>query len=97
MNAAAEQLLITKIKALSPQQVAEVVDFVDFLAGKATRRAALDRLLAIAPALEAAGVAPMSEGEIAAEVKAVRAERRERQAAASEGSSVALDAGAGRS
>jgi len=33
-------------------------------------------LLAIAPALEAAGVEPMSGDEIAAEVKAVRAERR---------------------
>lgn len=78
MNAIAEHALISKIKALSPQQVAEVEDFVEFLATKAVRRAALDRLLAIAPALEAAGVGPMSEDEIAAEVKAARAERRER-------------------
>ena len=78
MNAIAEHALITKIKALSPQQVAEVEDFVEFLAAKAARRAALDRLLAIAPALEAAGVEPMSEEEIATEVKAARAERRAR-------------------
>jgi hypothetical protein len=78
MNAIAEQALISKIKTLSPQQVAEVEDFVEFLAAKAARRAALDRLLAIAPALEAAGVEPMSEEEIAAEVKAARAERRAR-------------------
>ena len=78
MNAIAEQALISKIKTLSPQQVAEVEDFVDFLAAKAARRAALDRLLAIAPALEAAGVEPMSEEEIANEVKAARAERRAR-------------------
>jgi hypothetical protein len=45
MNATVEQVLITKIKALSPQQVAEVVDFVDFLAAKSAKRAALDRLL----------------------------------------------------
>jgi hypothetical protein len=46
------------------------------LAAKAKKRAAIDRLLAIAPALEAAGVSAMSEDEIAAEVKAARAEGR---------------------
>ncbi len=76
MNAIVEQALISKIRTLSPQQVAEVEDFVEFLATKAARRTALDRLLAIAPALEAAGVEPMSEEEIAAEVKTARAERR---------------------
>jgi hypothetical protein len=81
MNATVEQSLITKIKTLSPQQVAEVEDFVEFLAAKSKRRAAFDRLLAIAPALEAAGMEPMSEDEIAAEVKAARAERRARQQA----------------
>lgn len=95
MDAALEQLLITKVKALSPQQIAEVVDFVEFLAAKAARRAAIDRLLTIAPALEAAGVAPMSEEEIAAEVKAARAERRARLAAAP-ASSAAGDEGADR-
>jgi len=39
MNAIAEQALISKIKTLSPQQVAEVEDFVEFLATKAARRA----------------------------------------------------------
>lgn len=77
-----EQAFITKIKALSPPQVAEVADFVEFLAAKPAKRAAFDRLLAIAPALEAAGVEPMSEEEIAAEGKAARAERRARLAAA---------------
>jgi hypothetical protein len=85
MNATTEQLLISKLKTLSPQQVAEVEDFVEFLAGKARKRAAFDRLLAIAPALEAAGVAPMTEAEIAAEVQAVRDERRARQAAKGSG------------
>jgi hypothetical protein len=36
-------------------------------------------LLAIAPALEAAGVEPMTEEEINAEIKAARAERRARK------------------
>ena len=76
MNATVEQTLISKIRTLSPQQVAEVEDFVEFLAAKASKRTAFDRLLAIAPALEAAGVTLMSEDEIAKEVKTARAERR---------------------
>jgi hypothetical protein len=44
-------------------------------------------LLAIAPAVEAAGIAPMSMEEINAEVKAARAERRARSQAASDKSS----------
>lgn len=79
MNANVEQMLMSKIRTLSPQQVAEVEDFVEFLVTKTRKRSALDRLLAVAPALEAAGAQPMSEDEIAAEVDAVRAERRARQ------------------
>jgi hypothetical protein len=76
MDAMLEQSLIAKIKALSSQQVAEVELFVEFLSAKARKHAALDRLLAIVPALEAAGVESISDEEIAAEVKAARAERR---------------------
>ena len=83
MNTTVEQSLMSKIRTLSPQQLAEVEDFVEFLATKARKRSALDRLLAIAPALEGAGAAPMSEDEIAAEVDAARAERRARQQAGS--------------
>lgn len=72
------QSLIEKIRALPAERVAEVEDFVDFLAGKSRRLEALDRLLAIAPALEAAGAPALSEEEIAAEVQAVRAARRTR-------------------
>jgi hypothetical protein len=82
MNATGEQSLMSKIRSLSPQQVAEVEDFVEFLTTRARKRTSLDKLLAIAPALEAAGVAPMSEEEIAIEVDAARAERRARQSAA---------------
>jgi len=80
MSARDDQVLIEKLKALPEQQRAEVEDFVDFLATKARKRAAIDRLLAIAPALEAAGVEPMTEEEINAEIKAARAERRARKA-----------------
>ena len=78
MNATSEQTLISKIRTLSPQQLAEVEDFVEFLAAKTQKRSALDRLLAIAPALQAVGAKPMSEDEIAAEVKAARVARRAR-------------------
>jgi len=78
MKPPSEQVLISKIKALSPEQMAEVEDFVEFLAAKAKKRAAFDRLLASAPALEAAGAAPLSDEEIAAEIEAARAERRAR-------------------
>jgi hypothetical protein len=78
MNAQAEQLLLEKLKALPPERRAEVEDFVDFLAAKARKQAAFDRLLAIAPALQAAGVAPLTEEQMQAEIKAARAERRTR-------------------
>jgi hypothetical protein len=39
----------------------------------------MDRLFTVAPALEAAGVEPMSDEEINAEIKAARAERRARK------------------
>lgn len=79
MNARSDEALIEKLKSLPLEQRAEVEDFVDFLAAKSRKRSALDRLLAIAPALEAAGIEPMSEEEIDAEVKAVRAARRARR------------------
>jgi hypothetical protein len=86
MTAIAQQSLFTKINSLSPEQVAQVDGFVEFLSASSRRVAALDRLLVIAPALEAAGVAPMSEEEIQAEIDAARAERRARQAEQGQGS-----------
>jgi len=70
------QALIEKIQALPAERIAEVENFVDFIAAKTRRLTALDRLLAVAPALEAAGAPPMTEEEIAAEVEAVRTPRR---------------------
>lgn len=78
MSAQADELLLEKLRALSPERRAEVEDFIDFLSDQAKKRAAWDRLLAIAPALEAAGIPPMSEEEIDAEIRAARAERRAR-------------------
>ncbi len=78
MNAVIEQRLLLKIKTLSPPQVAQVEDFVEFLAAKSQRQAALGQLLAIAPALEAAGAEPLSEAAVAAEINAARQARRAR-------------------
>lgn len=64
--------LLAKINALSPQQVAEVEDFVEFLATKTKKQSAIQRLLAVASRLEAAGVPPMTEDDLAAELTASR-------------------------
>jgi hypothetical protein len=50
----------------------ELEDFVDFQSAKARRQAALDHLLAVAPALEAAGAPSITEAEIQADVDAIR-------------------------
>jgi hypothetical protein len=70
------QALLEKIRALPPERLGEVEDFIDFLSAKSRRLAALDRLLAVAPAPQVAGVPEMSMDEINEEVAAVRAERR---------------------
>jgi len=72
------QTLQEKIHALPPERLEEVEDFVDFLTARTRRAAALDRLLAVAPALEAAGVPPPSEEEVQADIDAVRYARRTR-------------------
>ena len=93
MNMTAEQNLLSKLRTSSAQQVAEVEDFVEFLATKSKRLAALQRLLAVAPALAAAGSEPPSEDEIAAEVQAARSGRRARLP----GHAATKDSGADRS
>jgi hypothetical protein len=65
--------LLVKIQSLPAERIAQIEDFVDFLSAKTRRLAAMGRLLAVAPALESVGMPPMTEGEIQAEVDAVRA------------------------
>jgi hypothetical protein len=60
---------------LTPEALAQLLK-------EAMRRQAGRRLLDVAKRIQAAGIAPMSDEEIIAEVKAVRAERRARQAKA---------------
>lgn len=71
-----EQVIVEKLRQLPPQQLAEVEDFVDFLVSRASKSAALDRLLAIAPALAQAGAEEISEDAVADLVREVRASRR---------------------
>jgi hypothetical protein len=73
-----DQAIMEKVRQLPAERLTEVEDFVEFLVAKVRKRAVLERLLAIAPAPESAGVEQMSEEEIAAEVKAARDERRAR-------------------
>lgn len=73
---ALDRVLIDKLESLTPERLAEVEDFIDFLASKERRRAALDRLLTVAPALKAAGAEPLSEDEAVELVREARAARR---------------------
>ncbi len=70
-----KRALIAKLNRLPPKRMAEVEDFVDFLASKTRRRAAQAILEGVARAAKA-GSKPMSMDEIQAEVNAVRRARR---------------------
>lgn len=67
--------LIEKLDALPPERVAEVADFVDFLANK-ERDKAFGEFLDVAKRVSDAGMPVLSDEEIEAEIKAHRAERR---------------------
>ncbi len=75
MNAQAVEALMEKLKSLTPEQRAEVEDFVDFLVAK-ERAEALKDFLAVADQVAQAGVPALSPEEIEAELTALRAERR---------------------
>lgn len=70
-----KRALIEKLDQLPPTRMAEVEDFVDFLASKTRRRAGQALIEGVARAAKA-GSKPMSMDEIQAEVKAYRDERR---------------------
>lgn len=70
-----KRTLIEKLDQLPPERVAEVEDFVDFLANKTRRRAAQAILDGVKRAAKA-GSKPMSMDEIQAEVNTYRDERR---------------------
>jgi hypothetical protein len=78
--AAIEQALIEKLQQLPPQRLAEVRDFVEFLAAREARAAAGERLGQTLDKLDALGLPPISDDEIEAEIQAARQDRTARRA-----------------
>lgn len=74
MNAIAPTL-IQKLQELPPQRLAEVEDFVEFLAVREMRSAAGARLGESLVKLDALNLPPLSDDEINAEIQAARKER----------------------
>ncbi|MDP9920588.1 DUF2281 domain-containing protein [Variovorax sp. RB2P76] len=74
---AIETRLIERLKQLPPGRVAEVVDFVEFLAAREERAAAAARLGEAMAKLDALNLAPLSEEEVEQEVQAARQARRQ--------------------
>ena len=72
---AIESKLIERLKKLPPARVAEVVDFVEFLAVREERAAAAQRLTDGLARLDALQLPPISEHEVADEVQTSRRER----------------------
>ena len=63
---AIEARLLQRLKQLPPSRVAEVVDFVEFLAAREERAAAAARLKEAITRIDDLGLAPFSEDEIEA-------------------------------
>ena len=72
---AIETQLLQRLKVLPPERVAEVVDFVEFLAARVQRGAAAQRLTDAMARLDALNLPPVSDEEIEDEVQAVRRAR----------------------
>lgn len=78
---ALESRLMQRLKVLPPERVAEVVDFVEFLASRVQRDAAAQRLTDAMTRLDALGLPPISDDEIEEEIQAARRERHAAQQA----------------
>lgn len=78
--AAIEPTLIQKLQKLPAQRLAEVADFVEFLAAREARAEAGSRLGESLAKLDALNLPPLSDEEIEAEIQAARQERAARRA-----------------
>lgn len=78
---AIESQLMERLKKLPPSRVAEVVDFVEFLAVREERAAAAQRLSEGLARLDALNLPPVSDDEIEDEVQAARQARRSQHGA----------------
>ena len=76
-----ESQLLERLKKLPPNRVAEVVDFVEFLAVREERAAAAQRLTEGLARLDALNLPPISEEDVEAEVQSARHQRRAQQGA----------------
>ena len=83
---AIEVQLMERLKKLPPARVAEVVDFVEFLASREERAAAAQRLTDGLARLDALNLPPVSEDEVEAEIQASRQARRAQLSQGSQGS-----------
>lgn len=72
---AIERQLIERLKTLPPDRVAEVVDFIEFLAAREERAAAARQLSEGLARLDALDLPLMPEDEIDAEIQAARRDR----------------------
>jgi hypothetical protein len=77
---ALDRTLIQKLERLSAQRLAEVADFVEFLAAREARVQAGTRLGESLSRLDSVNVAPLSDEEIESEIQAARQERAARSA-----------------
>ena len=87
---AIEAPLIEQVKKLPPGGVAEVLDFVDFLAAREERAAAANRLTQGLARLDALNLPPISEDEVEAEIQGARQQRRAKHDARSSSAQCAL-------
>ncbi len=78
--AAIDATLIEKLQKLPPQRLAEVKDFVEFLAAREERAAAGARLGESLARLDALNLPPLSDEVITAEIQAARQNRAVRRA-----------------
>jgi Xaa-Pro aminopeptidase len=82
MRRIAEARILEKLRELSPERVAEVADFIDFLSAResAARKEAADRLGVAMSRLAELEEPAMTEDEVQAEIDSVRQDRRNRVA-----------------
>jgi hypothetical protein len=76
---AIELQLMERLRKLPPARVAEVADFVEFLASREERAAAAQRLTDGLARLDALDLPAVPEDEVEAEIQAARQERRKQQ------------------
>ena len=76
---AIDPALIDKLQRLPPQRLAEVRDFVEFLADREERAAAGARLGKSLERLDGLALPPLSDQDIEAEIQAARQERAARR------------------